>query len=399
MDIWIAYVLKKYSSPEHPMSKGEIADAVDIFIQLGLPKDNFFAEDSSSRTVARKVDELVMMGELCDLAAWKRGPVEALYRVIGGRVREASGTKRPAKYYFEPILEAGEVSMVCAAIESNHYLSPREIDYLVSRECAALSYQSSGDDIPYLMDLEKVPEKLPSKPMTHQDNSLPPSKASVTLKKIAILQYAIRKELKVRVVPGTYSTRNGKIVFVPKSDTPSILNPYAMLSQNGQFYIIVTHEGHDNPTHYRVDRIYSVELCENKEPKAKSRFKKRDDIPTGLVNYFGRGKKFKADEYTAKYPLMAYYGDTGIRTCTFLCLKDAITVAIDYFGVGDSVTVEETKDSAYVKITVHADYDNVKRFCLQQYSIVRPVFPPELVEQIRQEHMKIVESLDADMEI
>jgi hypothetical protein len=41
-------------------------------------------------------------------------------------------------------------------------------------------------------------------------------------------------------------------------------------------------------------------------------------------------------------------------------------------------------DDDFVKFTVLADYDNVKRFCIQQYSIVKPLAPKELVLETKQ---------------
>ena len=380
MEIWIVYILKTYSSIEKPLTKKEVADKVSKLINLDMEKNTADSENTIERTVGRRLSELEMMGNLFGGNTKNSFVADSFYKVMGGRVRSVN--ERPVKFYFESILEPGEVSMICAAVESNHYLSDDEINYLVQRECVALGYREDENYYPIDIKEGKV-NKLPKKPVANETENLPPSKASVTLKKIAILQYAIRKQLKIKVVPGTYETRNHKICFVPKSDTASVLNPYAFVSQNGQYYIIVTHEGYDNPTHYRVDRLYSVELCRNEDEGARTRYKKRDEVPLKLQRFFFRGGKFKADEYTATYPLMAYYGDAGVKKCQFLCYRDAITVAIDYFGVGESVNVQDVDDD-FVKFTVLADYDNVKRFCIQQYSIVKPLAPKELVLETKQ---------------
>jgi hypothetical protein len=225
------------------------------------------------------------------------------------------------------------------------------------------------------------------------DPSLPPAKASITLRKIAVIQYALKHQLMLRVIPGTYRSEDGKIKFVPKRDRESRLNPYAMVCQNGQYYIIVTHEGFTNPTHYRVDRLYSVELIK-KEDVEGEKFEKRENIPIKLEQYF-TGKKFNGDMYTAKSPLMAYYDNEGITKCEFLCRKNAITVAIDYFGVGESVSIDESDASdKYVKVSVLADYDNVKMFCDQQYTIVKPLFPERLSEDVKKAIKNAIDEMD-----
>ena len=388
MDEWIIYVLRTYSSKEHPLTNREITQKIYELTGMGLSKNESSADEnhmtlSKERTVVRRLSELEMMGRLFNSNSSKNAMAEAFYKVIGGEVKVVDD--RPAKYYFEPILGSGEVSMICAAIESNHYLSEKETDYLVKRECAALGYQenekSSYSD--YLN--EKQISKLPKKPgASKEELSLPPAKASVTLKKFSKIQYAIRKKLKIKVIPGTYTTFDGKIVFAPKRDTASILNPYAMICQNGQYYIIVTHEGFDNPTHYRIDRLFSVELCKNEDSGKTSGYKKRDAIPLKLEKFFGKNGKFNSEKYTSCYPLMAYYGDKGTKRCEFLCKKEAVTVAIDYFGIGDTVSIEEVDDSEYVRVSVLADYDNVKMFCIQQHLIVRPLEPKELKNQVKE---------------
>ncbi len=384
MEEWIIYVLRTYSSKEHPLGITEISDMICDLTGLGIKSISSEQDEKSgniSKTVGRKLSELEMMGRAFNSTNNSKNTIaEAFYKVIGGEVRAVDG--RPVRYYFEPILGSGEVSMICAAIESNHYLSEKETDYLIRRECAALGYRD--DDKTFYPDLsaDSKVSGLPKKPESIKDKSLPPAKASVTLKKFSIIQYAIRKKLKIKIIPGTYSTHDRKIVFAQKRETASILNPYAMICQNGQYYIIVTHEGFENPTHYRIDRLFSVELCRNEEPGRHPLYKKRDEVPFKLQRFFGKNGKFNAESYTSVYPLMAYYGETGIKKCSFLCRKEAITVAIDHFGIGDTVSIQDCDIDDYVKVTVLADYDNVKMFCTQQNQIVRPLEPEELKTQV-----------------
>ena len=103
---------------------------------------------------------------------------------------KALGT-RPVSYYYEPILSGGDVSMICAAVESNHYLSIEKTEFLIRRLDAACSYKDGEKELlSYKKDRSAL--RLPRRLEKGYDASLPPSKASVTLKKFSLLQYAIR---------------------------------------------------------------------------------------------------------------------------------------------------------------------------------------------------------------
>ncbi len=368
--IWIVYVLRLYSDRENPLSKKEIS--MKVVELTGLGRNN-----SVERTIARHITQLECMSNYFAGGDNKQNIGEVVFRVLGGRIRVVDG--RPMKYWFEPILEKGDVSMICAAIESNRYLSREEKDYLISHESAVCSYMEGV-----------TAARLPHKPGKKKSGNVLPSADSVTLMKIATIQYAIKKKLMLKVVPGAYSQDKGKIVFGPKSDKESFLNPYAFICQNGQFYLIVTHEGYDNPTHYRVDRMFSVEIAEHKTSKGCVP-RKRDDIPLVLQRFFEHGK-FNAGKYTAAYPLMAYTCDDGMEQCSFLCHADAASVAIDHFGV--DVNMEATDDDGYVKFSVFADYENVKMFCTQQCMIVTALSPEKLRKDVRDTLRDAIERTD-----
>ncbi len=389
MDVWILYILRTQSDDENPMTVDRIVDRISELTGLGENSIRNGEKNPIAKTVSRRLQEFETMGNRYSSGS-NLSYNEAFYRVIGGQIKALD--TRPVSYYFDPVLNAGDVSMICAAIESNHFLSPEETEYLIRRENAALSYAEGEKEIlSYRKD--KSSFRLPRRPETASDPSLPPSKASVTLKKFTLIQYAIRHQFMLRVIPGTYKSENGKIRFVPKRQRESFLNPYAMICQNGQYYIIATHEGYDNPVHYRVDRLYFADLVRDTGSK-RAKFKKREEIPVKLQKFF-KGRKFDADRYTAKYPLMAYYDAGGFQKCEFVCLKDAVTVAIDYFGAGDSVLMEEFGDGdKYVKFTVFADYDNVKMFCAQQYSIVKPLSPESLKTDVSKVMKTAVDEMD-----
>lgn len=391
MEIWIIYVLSVYSDAEHPMSQNEIAQKISLLTGLGDRGLKEGKENPIAKTVGRKLQGLELMGNFYESDSESRSIGEAFYRVVGGRV--VFVPSRPAGFYYEPILDDGDVSMICAAVDSNDFLSQDEKDYLITREAAACSYKRNTED--YLQmggRTSKGVLKLPRKPSVKAENNLPPAKASATLWKISIIQYAIRKKLKIKVVPGQYKAGAKNIEFAPKRKRESILNPYALICQNGQYYLVVTHDGYSNPTHYRLDRLYSVDIIPEDAPKSRNKYKKRDDIPVKLQRYF-KGNTFKASDYTAAYPLMAYNDEEGMKKCEFTCPERASSIVIDYFGIGDTVKMEKLEDGKIIKFTVLADYENVKMFCSQQYQYITPLSPPQLVDEVKEKLREALERI------
>ncbi|MCR5626046.1 MAG: WYL domain-containing protein [Lachnospiraceae bacterium] len=375
MQIWILYVLRTGSDKDHPLSIKEIAERITSMTGLGNKSMQEGNDNPVKKTVQRRLEEMVAFGYMYGT---NQQCSEAYYKVLGGRVIEIEGV--PKKYYFEPIMESGDVSMICAAIESNHYLSPEETEYLIGRESVALSYKEDELFLPYYRNRKKE-IRLIDRPKEKDEKYILPSKASVTLNKIAKIRFALKEQLQIAVMPGTYIAKKGKTLFVPKSDKASVLNPYAFISQNGQYYLIATHEGYDNPVHYRVDRIYSIDLITGENNK----YQKREDIPIKLQGFFKKGK-FDADKYTATYPLMAYSEPHGTINCEFACLKSVLSIVIDHFGSGSTVKITDyKKDNNYSKVSVLADYNNVKMFCTQQYAVVTPLSPPDLKEDVKKQ--------------
>ncbi len=379
---WIIYVLRTFSSSEKPMTQKQIRDKITGMTVI---------DPTVLRTIGRKLQDLEAMKNFCDGSGAEAQIGEMFYRAYGGRV--IATNERPVRFYFEPILDGADVSVICAALESNHFLSPDEKEYLITRQSVACSYREDEDENMWAQGAltHNGHIRLPKKPFNRKKTNLPPSKDSLTLTNITVLQYAIRKKLKVRVIPGYYYNDRSNIVFGPKRDRESVLNPYAMICQNGQYYLIVTHEGYTNPTHYRIDRLYSAELVSGENGK----HEKREAVPTKLERFCNRSGKFvKYDEYTALYPLMAYSGKESVQKCEFLCKAVSTSVVIDRFGASSDVKMNKTSDDEYVKFSVFADYENVKMFCLQQSMLVTPVAPQKLVKDVKDRLRSALDRID-----
>ncbi|MBQ9438043.1 MAG: WYL domain-containing protein [Lachnospiraceae bacterium] len=289
-------------------------------------------------------------------------------------------------YCFKPLLDKSDVDLVCGTITSNRYLTMNEKEYLIARE-KTLCY---GDK--YIQDQNPLPEK----PRNAQ------KQLSEQVLKIANTLYdAIRRKYQVDITYGFYGEdpkRNHHPVLLAKNENkPYHLNPYAMLWNDGEYYLLATHRGHTNISHFRIDRIVAVRFAASEDDATKNR--KREPIPDSLKPFFKRAhgrEEFQAERYTAMYPLMAIFGEADLCEAVVECKANAIGVVIDYFGMNLRImppTLEHPsneldlngRSQSYVSIKLpKAQYENLRGFCLLQHSIVTVVSPDRLIRDVRE---------------
>ncbi len=368
-------VLKEHASKGHPMSARKISDELSMISGL----------DHSEKTVLRKLQRLITLQKEIDESLLEKN----LYLALGGKLVEVSGNSKTglrtqARYYFEPLLDQSDVDMICGTITSNRYLTQKEKDYLIARQ-QTLAY---GDRFVI------GGEPLPKKPVRKVDG------AARVLSIVNQLHDAINKQHQIEIVYGAYGTneqKSGRVELKPKNiQKPYKLNPYALLWNDGEYYLLATHKGYTNPSHFRVDRIISVKKVCTKEDATK--FVEREKIPDSLKPFFKRVKgkyEFLDEKYTITYPMMVIYGEKDLCRCIIECKSNAIGVVVDYFGNEIQILpsqlshdTDETdvngKPVSYVGIRLpYAQYDNVKAFCLLQQSIISAVAPERLVDDVR----------------
>ena len=297
--------------------------------------------------------------------------------------------------HMESLLDRSDVDMECGTIISNGYLTMKEKEYLIARE-KTLCY---GDK--YVQDQNPLPEKPRS---VHKQLS------EQVLKIVNSLYDAIRGKYQVEVIYGFYGEDlqrcHHPVLSAKNENRPYHLNPYAMLWNDGEYYLFATHRGHTNVSHFRIDRIVSVQPAINEDDATKNR--KREPLPDSLRPFFKRvhGKEeFQTDQYTVTYPLMAVFGKEDLCEVVVECRADAIGVVIDYFGMdlrimppmlehdADEVDLNG-RSQRYVSIRLpKAQYENVRGFCLLQHSIVTVVSPDRLIRDVKQSLMASADKL------
>ena len=288
------YILKSCANEDQAMSVSEIAEQLNALIPDADPNNTFFPE----RTLRRKFDILSML-ESAD-----HNVLDQIFQlfsfVYGGKVvsREAdgivsgkntTGNGRQKRYYFEPVLSEGDMDMICGTVQSSRYLSYEEKNYLLSRlRILFPSYDMSESDInrQKYQHIFQV-DTLPPRPPKNRASNLPVD-TSTFLSHIQTVHDAIENEYQIEIVYGIYDTdASGKITFHARNNGKTyILNPYAMMWNDGDYYLIATHSKYTNPSHFRLDRIISVRPHTTINPDGTKELIKRNEIPTELHPYF-----------------------------------------------------------------------------------------------------------------
>lgn len=180
-------ILKEEATEKQPMSASLISDRLSEITGL----------EHSEKTVLRKLQRLIDLQNKIDDSLLEKHLQLSLGGVIVEVSNRAKGVKHiQNRYYFKPLLDKSDVDMVCGAITSNRYLSPKEKEYLISRE-KTLCY---GDR--YVVDPSPLPEKPGTKSRDVSDR---------VLNTVNVLYDAIREKHRITIVYGFYESDPKKL--------------------------------------------------------------------------------------------------------------------------------------------------------------------------------------------
>ncbi len=399
----LIYVLKKFSSKEKPLYASKIAQYIGLIT----------GEVHSPKTIKRKLDMLCQLQNSEDEDAEMLS--NTLFHTFGGSVMEATNEDAPniktvhARFYFQPLLDASDVALICGAITSNRYLTPQEKKYLLSRQQTLSICDDTAENVEEVEAYTFTPQLLPPKPIPNNRH------AHNLLHLVNQLHNAIENQYQIQIIYGIYDSDPNnfkKIRFHARNEhKPYTLNPYALLWNHGAYYLLATHDGHDNPVHFRVDRIISVK-SKPMEADATKR-QPRAPIPEMLKPFFEpEGTELNVEKYTATYPLMGIYDDADTQSCLIECTATTLSILIDHFGMNLHIQPsplphgEEELDfhgnpQRFFAVQIkQVQYDNILQFCLQQHSSITALRPARLVEDIQkglqqtlQKYQRVTDSL------
>lgn len=258
-------------------------------------------------------------------------------------------------------------------------MSPEELELLQST-VAINQYLSAEKTGEILADLEH------KKPFDCRERFLYTAFADPKLKNhatdifasLSVIRDSIRKKKKLSILYGRYDKR---LKLAPTSDAPRAIDPYAVMSSNGYYYLIAGNPKYpDGLTNFRIDRILQIQMLD--EP--------RKSLPDQLLPYFrdAAHEVFQASEYRNDHPVM--YSDETVRI-HLSCNPAIINNLIDDFGWSiQSRDIKDPDHPDWVHVTAKASLMGAAIFCTHHCKDCKVIGPDKLRE-------KVIENLRAGL--
>ena len=182
-----------------------------------------------------------------------------------------------------------------------------------------------------------------------------------TMYALDALNDAIDKRKKVSFIYNSYGT---DFRLHPKRKEPYIVNPYQIVANNGRYYLIGNYDKYDNVSHYRIDRMTSVYMLDEKRK------------PVSQITDFKNG--FFLPKHMAEHIYM-FSGKTV--TVRMVAKKDLMNELVDWFGKDFKIR-REFEDEMLVD--VNCNKAAMRFWALQYGHYVEVLEPAELREEIRE---------------
>ena len=381
---FIIPVLKYTTDATHPLSANEVAACMNHLVQGSA--------EYTEKTILRKLRHICDLME--DTSSDTLPARQAFALTYGGYVRTISNTasREQVKYYFEPILQSSDISMLYSSLASNRYLPDAEKEYLLHiLQTLSPDKRIEGISIPeYFRHLPSRTYSLEG-PQNYIDLS----------NTVNLLYEAIQKKKRISLTYGTYAPDKKnyrRIGFQIKNpDKPYILNPYALFWNDGYYYLLATQWNYQDVSIYRVDRIVSVEYYQSNKPERMECAKLPDHLEKYFKNYGTDTEYFDAKLYTSVHPMLQFSKEENLISCVLECKAPVLNYLVDTFGpieildkkiqILDSV-IEHDDDQnnngePYYTVRIpKVQYENIVAFCCRNMNLVTPLEPMELLIQI-----------------
>ncbi|MBQ9277479.1 MAG: WYL domain-containing protein [Lachnospiraceae bacterium] len=386
-------VLKNCSSASSPITLGEIQNGFSVISK------NF---NGRSTTFEQNFKELVSVLESKTLTGLEANLRTTFLSTFHGTIRRyPKGTfpinspysNKRELYYFEPLLEMSDVEYLTGAVTTNPYLTEEEKAYLETRT-KALTNENDMFTINILKPTKYSSEieAALNAPKYYKSKKFISNKH--VLKIAEELHTAIALKHKIKVTYGRYSFDSSRLdhLKLMPIDKEYILNPYALCWNNGFYYLICTNSKYDNVTHFRVDRILSMEIIKDE----------RSPIPEELKPYIhivNHKRFFNGLKYNTEHPLMSVHAKSNRIKCSFE--TSVLSIIVDYFG--KDIRISKTKKSetdlngnllpVYKAEIENVEYSSALLFALQQNQIVHVTAPKKLVTEVKEALQKSISQI------
>ena len=320
LNMLILEILEKYSDENHHLTQQKIIAQMELDYGMGCDR----------RSVRSNIESLKEMG----------------YDI---------GKDNKGYYLLSREFQVEELRLLIDSVLSNKGISSAQAGRLIE----TLINQGNNYFNPNVKHIANLPA------MRHTDNT-------VVMKNIEVLNEAIENKRQVKF---TYNRYDTEFKLVPRREKPYIVSPYQLVVCNGWYYLICNTENHNNVSHYRIDKMKSVEIL-NEPAKDKK-----------LVDDFANG--YNLPKHMAEHIYM-FSGDAiEVKFQTGKYLMDQL---VDWFGRDFSVKLLNHDD---MLVTVKCNENAIKYWILQYIEHIEVLAPASLrqeVGRILKENAKIYDN-------
>ncbi len=253
----------------------------------------------------------------------------------------------PQGYFWgRRLFEMPELRLLVDSIKSSEFITEKKTDEMIDKLRHLTSiYQGS--------ELDRI-KGIAGRPKNRNEG---------IFYTIDSLHYAIQNKRKVHFSYYRHMIRGGRIVSQKSHEFT--VSPYALIWNDGKYYLVANYDKYDNFSHYRIDRIRQVDvLSESSRPLSQfSRYDEIFDENDYLGGVFGM--------YAGSYEDYVYL------RCSSECLEHLI----DRFG--QDITCEACDDRFFTVRVKAVVSEGLVSWILAQRGGVRAVYPPELADKVR----------------
>lgn len=335
--LYILRILRTHSDVEHSLSQQKIMQLLEE--EYGMVIDR--------KAVQRNLDNLVAAGCPLECETWQRRSANS-----------PNGFETVRRgWYYDHEFSTPEITTLIHSLLFSH-LPRRQVKRLIEKLCGLQSKY-------YRNPLQSV-NNIPNESWLNETQD--PKENRQMFYTIEILSEAIEKKCQVTFYYLSYGPEKKVRRRCRDGETKPRLyavSPYAVVATNSRFYLIANTEGHNDLSHYRLDRIDDVRLQKDKpqypRKKVKGLKKGKLDLPRHLAEHVNM------------------YAGPAV-SCRFRAKTSMMDSIIDAFG--KDIDVREIGDEVEIRLQVNEQA--MYSWVLGGGSDVRVLAPQTLVERLRE---------------
>lgn len=252
----------------------------------------------------------------------------------------------PGYFWGSRLFETPELRMLVDSIKSSEFITEKKTGEMIEK-LKHLTSRYQAEELDSIKDIAGRPK----------------NRNEGIFYTIDSLHFAILNKRKVKFSYYRHVVRDGRILSQKSHEFT--VSPYALIWDDGKYYLVANYGKYDNFSHYRLDRMRQVEvLLEPSRPLNQfSHYDQVFDENDYISGVFGM--------YAGNYEDFVY----------LRCNMDSLEHLVDRFGHD---IICEAYDESYFTVRIRAVInDGLVSWILAQRGRVSVMYPPELAEKVR----------------